>query len=78
MKRSGDSESPWNIPLLMLIGPVSRTPWLWTSVIRSLTFTHTGLNEPGGHGMYLIEVHTHYNQEVGYIVKSPLVIDPSC
>ena len=33
VKSSGLSESPWNIPLLILIGPVSRTPYLWPSVI---------------------------------------------
>ena len=33
MKSSGDRESPWNVPCFMLIGPVSRTPCLWTSVM---------------------------------------------
>ena len=33
VKSNGLSESPWNIPLLILIGPVSRTPYLWTSTM---------------------------------------------
>ena len=33
VKSSGLSESPLNIPLMLLSGPVSRTPSLWTSVM---------------------------------------------
>ena len=33
VKSNGLSESPWNIPLLILIGPISRTASLWTSVM---------------------------------------------
>ena len=33
VKINGHGESPWNIPPLILIGYVSRTPSLWTSVM---------------------------------------------
>ena len=33
VKSNGFSGSPWNIPLLILICPVSRTPSSWTSVM---------------------------------------------